>query len=66
MSEIKVWKPKPKGNYKVKVYQADENMFFDAPLVLFWCTECDYWDKVIADKFNYKYCPNCGVKLVEE
>ena len=64
--EIKRWTPKRKGNYMVKIYEADQNMFFDAPMVVFRCLECEYYDKVIVNRLTYKYCPNCGKKLVNE
>lgn len=51
------------GKYSAKVFTAEHNIFFDAPLVSFWCHECDYTDKIIADRLTYKFCPNCGADM---
>lgn len=48
------------GVYSAKIFTPDKNPLFDAPLVSFWCLECDYTDKIIADRLTYKFCPNCG------
>lgn len=48
------------GAYSAKIFTADKNPLFAAPLVSFWCLECDYTDKIIADRLTYKFCPNCG------
>lgn len=64
--EIKRWQPKRNGNYMVKIYQADQNMFFDAPMVVFRCLKCEYTDKVIGDRFSYRFCPNCGASMMDE
>lgn len=55
-----------KGVYLAKIFTDDKNPLFDAPLVSFWCLECDYTDKIIADSLTYKFCPNCGARMVTE